>query len=287
MNRRKNTTIRRLKRLVFVIMTIAVAMTAAYLGVRSGFLRSVTEKVFGGVFATTSLLAQETVCGDKCCTKARQLEQRNAELTARLAHVEEKASYLEFIVESATSTPLLRAMNAGDETAITLIAAKVRGRVPGAFDGEIFVDKGSDDGVRTGFSAVTGEGAVGRVIKSGRDHSVVKLVTSRDSAISVAIMSKDDKNAAVFGMANGDGFDRLNARSFPAHSNIKNGMRVVTSGYGDFPGGIDVGTVEKVKYFNHSPAPVIVIRPAVSTGNVRHVILMSRAHNNIKSPVPD
>lgn len=103
----------------------------------------------------------------------------------------------------------------------------------------LLVDAGVSDGVHKGQAVISGEGVIGRVIDSGRRTSRVLLVTDINSRVPVLV--EDSRQQAILAGQN-DAEPAL--IHLPPDSEIKNGARIITSGYGGiFPQGLPIGRV--------------------------------------------
>lgn len=118
----------------------------------------------------------------------------------------------------------------------------VTGRVigmGGTFVRSVLLNVGTEDGVRKGQTAVTGDGFIGRVAEAGRRSARVLLITDLNSRVPVLV-----ENSRARAILAGDNtpFPRLIYGE--ANSDLRVGQRVVTSGdAGAFPQGLPVGII--------------------------------------------
>jgi rod shape-determining protein MreC len=121
--------------------------------------------------------------------------------------------------------------------------AKIVGRSNQAFNQKIFLDAGKDRGISEG-SIVTGDrAAIGRVIETGDNKSVVMLITDSSSRIPV-ISSKTSVRAILAG----NGSNLMELLYLPKNHDIVEGDWIFTSGDGDtLPPAVLIGVVVKSK----------------------------------------
>jgi len=124
------------------------------------------------------------------------------------------------------------------------ITAKVIGNSISGANNWVFLNRGSNDGLRPGMGVVTGSGIVGIVRHVDPNFSAVMSVLHRETKISVIL--KNEKQS--LGSLVWDGKDPalMTLKYVPKHFTVKKGDPIVTSGYSEmFPRGVPVGRVEE------------------------------------------
>ncbi len=168
-----------------------------------------------------------------------ELEDRNAELRARIAELE--GERLRNQDAEQRMVELLRLFDlyfAGD---ISSVAARVVSVPISNFEQTIELDRGSGEGIAIDMPVVTGDGLVGRVVSVSRSRSVVLLITDPESAVGVRLSVSGER-----GIAEGEGPGRpLSVGFVDVSTEILPRELVLTSGLEDspFPGDIPVGRV--------------------------------------------
>lgn len=105
----------------------------------------------------------------------------------------------------------------------------------------IWIDKGSNHGIKKGYPVVTHNGLVGKVISVKSDYSEIILITDPNFSVAVRI----DRNR-VEGILSGKGKNCI-IKYVPLEEEILTGDRLITSGLDEvFPEGILVGTVKSI-----------------------------------------
>lgn len=142
------------------------------------------------------------------------------------------------------------------------VTARVVAEQGGTFVQELVALAGRKDGVQKGHIVMTGEGLLGRIIKTGSGLSHILLVTDINSRLPVMI-----EGTTMRAILAGDNSDQPLLVALPLHQQPKVGDRVVTSHQsGLFPQGLPVGVVSyvsnrtiRVQLFA-SPSKVPVVR---------------------------
>jgi len=130
----------------------------------------------------------------------------------------------------------------------TAVTTSVTARPAGAFEQEIVLPVGFDNGVEEDAPVVTADGLVGRVTRLTADSSRVTLLTDESSAVS----ARDLRTGAVGIVEHGQTGDTLIMTRVRKEDVVKAGDEIVTSGWrsGDltslYPKNILVGRVTSV-----------------------------------------
>jgi rod shape-determining protein MreC len=130
----------------------------------------------------------------------------------------------------------------------TYVATSVTSRPARAFEQEVVLPVGTDNGVTINAPVVTADGLVGRVTELTSDTSRVTLLTDESSAVS----ARDLRTGATGLVEHGQTGDSLVMTRVRKEENVEVGDEVVTSGWrsGDlnslYPKNIKVGVVTSV-----------------------------------------
>src|SRR3990172_7386523 len=108
-----------------------------------------------------------------------QLRTENANLQTQIIALQQQVSEIELL------SALLDFARARPEN--TYQAAAVIGRDPSPFLRYIFINRGSDDGIRRGMPVVAQQGLIGRVAQVTANAAVVELVTDPAAQVSVRL----------------------------------------------------------------------------------------------------
>jgi rod shape-determining protein MreC len=118
-----------------------------------------------------------------------------------------------------------------------IIPAEIERKTPEEINLSYQIGKGSSDGIERNAAVIGFKGAIGKVLKLGKNTSVVQTLKNYNSAISI----KDTRS-------NIEGILKWNKEFFiegiPQYADLKEGDTLVTSGKGSvFPKGLPVGIV--------------------------------------------
>lgn len=176
--------------------------------------------------------------------RARDLEDTNKKLRAALDSVTaENATLQEIKRENEQLRKMLKFQtDRPDVTAV--LANNIGGDASGQME-ILTIDRGSDDGVKTGMAVVSSGGImVGQVYAVKKDRATVLLITDQGSKIPVAT-DRTRTPGVLEGRWQAGG--RLLVRRIPRDGDVKENDLLLTTGVGgDFPKGLIVGQVGQV-----------------------------------------
>ncbi len=151
------------------------------------------------------------------------------------------------------------------------VAAAVIGRDPSPFLQYVFLDKGSDDGIRHGMPVVTQQGLVGRIDAVTAGGARVRLISDASSAVNVRLKSSQ-KEAQIKGSVTGE----VTLEMVPQDVNLQPGELVLTSGLGgNYPQDIVVGQVVSVRKRTNELFQSAAIQTAADLTNLRAVLIIT------------
>ena len=161
-------------------------------------------------------------------------------------------------------------------TEYTPVNATILSRNKSYWFNTITIDKGKKDGIDVDMAVITKNGLIGKITKVSHNSSEVKLITSDDInfKVSVAIKTNEIDNYAIL-----NGFDKktgyIKASGIDKTTEIKKGDTVLTSGLGElFPGGIYVGTVEKVLSDKYNLSKTVLIKTNQNFNDIHYVTIL-------------
>ncbi|MCH8156308.1 MAG: rod shape-determining protein MreC [Nitrospinae bacterium] len=158
--------------------------------------------------------------------------------------------------------------NEGKE--IKSVVASVIGRDATQWSKMIFIDKGTDHGIRENASVVTDAGIVGHIIYASAATSKVLLITDSRSAVDSLF-----QNTRVPGVTIGTGKDLCEMKFVPIEADVKVGDKVLSSGLGGiFPKGRVVGAVVDVVKKKQGLFQDIVVAPSADLLRLEEVLIL-------------
>src|SRR5262249_12468727 len=135
----------------------------------------------------------------------------------------------------------------------------------------VYIDKGSDDGIRNEMPVITADGVVGKVLNVvDSSTSQVLLISDQQSGVG-AILEQSRLQGVLKGRASGE----LVIDKIMTDEDVKPGDRILTSG-GDriFPKGLPVGTVAKVS--KGTEFIQLTVKPAASLTHLEEVLVITK-----------
>lgn len=150
------------------------------------------------------------------------------------------------------------------------------------FSRKVVVDRGSLQGLSTGWPAVDDMGLLGQVTRVYPTSSEITLITSRDQDIPVQVV----RNGLRL-IVSGTGQDRLlEVRFLDMHADLQADDILATSGLdGVYPPGIPVARVVAVEPPRHTPFARAVCAPLAGVGRHRQMLILQR-ETPVTPPLP-
>ncbi len=193
----------------------------------------------------------------------------NQKLRKRITELQFEADARE--TQRAENVRLKRLLDLREEAPRDLIAARVVGRSLDRLGGSLTISKGSADGVSADAAVVTPEGLVGRVERTTPHGARVLTLLHRECSVAVRLERSHVDGVVQWQFGEQPLLDLLYV---PSQEDVKPGDLVVTSGIGGlFPGGIRVGTVQRVGLAENGLMKSVSIRPAVRFQGLQEVLV--------------
>jgi rod shape-determining protein MreC len=204
---------------------------------------------------------------------ARERDQQLQQEVARLR--QEQAAFVE---DAAQGRRLQQLLAFKEQYIASTVAAQVIGTSGSERSHVIYIDKGSDDGLKPEQAVITPDGVVGKLRDVFPHTAQVLLISDPTSGAGVILQS-----TRIRGILRGTDTGQVQINNLTADSRIQPGETVVTSG-GDmvFPRGIPVGTIESIAPDPlHQPYTAITIRPAASLSRLEEVLVITGTQNTL------
>ncbi len=151
------------------------------------------------------------------------------------------------------------------------VASTVIGRDPSPFLQYIFIDRGSDDGIRHGMPVVTEQGLVGRIDAVTANAARVQLITDPSSSINVRLQRLQSE-AMLTGSITGD----ISLEMIPQDLELSPADLVLTSGLGgDYPSDVVIGQVISVRRKATDLFQTASIQPVVDFRSLKAVLVIT------------
>lgn len=145
---------------------------------------------------------------------------------------------------------------------------------------EIRINKGEDDGIKTDMAVTSNDGLIGKVSRTGKHFSEIKLLSSNSKDMKVAVDIKNENNT-YHGILNGYDIQNgvINIENISKNSEVKIGNYVYTNGLGGiYPTGIYIGKVVEVFYDTLGLEKNVKVKTDFTFDKLRYVCVVDRGN---------
>ena len=196
--------------------------------------------------------------------------QQDAQLKQEVARLrEEEASFAE---DAQQGRRLQKLLGFKESYVTSTVAAQVIGTSGSERSHVVYLDKGSEDGLKPEMAVITPDGVVGKIRDVFPHTSQLLLISDPSSGAGVILAT-----TRIRGIVKGTATGRVEIDNLTADSRIKVGEPVVTSG-GDlvFPRGLPVGEIESIAPDPlHQPYTAIRIKTAANLNRLEEVLVIT------------
>ena len=204
----------------------------------------------------------------------RNLAAAREEIAALRATVDEQARTIEELSEAQGEAQVLRDLfnRAAETPEYRRVLADVIGQDTNPAIQSILIDKGVEDGVRTGMPVESARGLVGQIYRSSNNAAQVALLTETASAIPVRLGT-----TRATGILRGAGRGALPTIDWiDLQYVVEVGELVMTSGLGGkFPAGMIIGRVVQVERNEAELFQRAIVQPAVDFRTLESVFVVT------------
>ncbi len=235
----------------------------------SGYLAPVIHAVSTPLVTVQTWVATRYYTLIRPSADATQLVQENESLRSDNARLRNQILSLQ---EQQKDAPALYSLLkiARTTSDSSYIAALVIGRDPSPFLRYLFINQGSDAGLRRGMPVTTDQGLAGRIVSVSAEAAQVQLITDTSSAVNVQLPKGG--NAVLTGSVTGD----ITLEMIPQEAQVSPNDLVITSGLGgSYPPNLVVGRVVGVRKEQTALFQSAAVQPAVQFGNIRWVLVIT------------
>lgn len=129
------------------------------------------------------------------------------------------------------------------------------------------INRGTESGIEAGHVVIAGEGLVGKVTDAGKGWAKVSTIIDQNIKVSFKLKG----NLDLIGVSNDVEKGRIQGFMLDSSAKIESGEQLITSGMGEYPEGIDVGTITRTKYDKDRHLLTVTIKPAVDFTSLQKV----------------
>lgn len=222
---------------IFVIAAVGTLIFSAVDPQRVSIVRTSVADAVVPVLGAVTKPFQSAILFVRDISGLSELQAENARLSQENLRLREW--YQTALLLEAENKSLRELLHVRIDPENRFITAQVLADSGNTFVKSLLVAAGNEDGAQKGQAVISGEGVIGRIVESGNKVSRVLLLTDINSRVPVLV--EDSSQHAILA-----GQNDINPAlvHLPSGSEIKNGARIITSGYGGiFPHGLPVGRV--------------------------------------------
>lgn len=191
-----------------------------------------------------------------------ELRERNQELTARNAELEEAEK---------TADRLQSLLDLQDTYSLQSTAARIIASSSDSWSSTVTIDKGTLAGITVGMPVTDSAGVIGQTIECGPTSAVVRLLNDENSSVSAML-----QDSRTQGMLHGSADGTVKLTLIGSDQTVKAGDTVVTSGLGGvFPKGLPLGTVSNVSRRSGALYLDIQVQLLSTTENYEEVLVIT------------
>ena len=165
---------------------------------------------------------------------------------------------------------LRKVLNLGLEKEFTLVISQVIGKE--ISQDSLIINRGVKDGISKGLPVITEQKVlVGKIGEVYGDFSEVQLISHKENVFDAKILDTE-----IFGLVKGKGNLKLSLDLIPREKEIKIGDEIITTVLGgNFPPGLLIGEIEKIKKSDVSPFQEAEIKPAFDIGDLNLLFIIT------------
>ncbi|NOX19237.1 MAG: rod shape-determining protein MreC [Chlorobi bacterium] len=249
----------------YFVLVVLLFISLAFLPLNKGEkLRNIKRYAFG-TFAYLTYLENQIAEFFTNTKEIERLQKQNAHLML------ENNLLREYALENRE---LRKMLSFQDSSAYPLLPAKVISKLISSIQGNLIIDRGENDGVKTGMPVITPEGLVGLVVETFSEFSIVR--TLQNSNFKLAVEIQRNRFAGILGW---DGIN-LFIKNVPTSVIVKEGDRVITSDIGTLlPPQISVGVTMKPEKTVSGLLGNIFVKPFVDFSSVKNLFVVKVLQN--------
>jgi rod shape-determining protein MreC len=238
--------------LVFVLAVLSLSLKRApVVQTAEGVIISLTAPVMNGLNYVGNSL-ERLWLGYFYLVGARK---ENVELKRQLQeYAQKEVRYREALLLARRLEALL---DLKKQLALPITGARVVAYDPSQWSRCVIVDTGKSEGITVGLPVLSGDGIVGRIVKTYPNYAKVMLIVDRNSGADAMV-----QRTRVRGILQGKGGNRCSLEYVPKNADVEVGDLILASGLGGiYPAGQVFGRVTQVDKKTHGPFQEIMVTP--------------------------
>jgi len=250
---------------------VALALLLAVVG-QAGILRPVqgaflditapVTNLLSGVFRPVATLLSDAGSLHDLQDENRRLRLQNEDLQSQVVQLQR---------DSERAKELESALGIGQQSgAETRVAATIVNRISTPFEAVVSIDRGTNDGIRTGMVALSAQGTlIGTVTQAFPGSAFLRLITDSRSKVNAQIQESKVDGIVRGTPGRGLTFDL-------AQAEIKAGDTIISSGLGgNYPPGLPIGKVSAVSGSTQDLFRKVTVEPFVRLSTATTVLVLT------------
>lgn len=137
------------------------------------------------------------------------------------------------------------------------------------------IDKGTNDGIKKDMAVITTNGLIGKISKTTKTTSEVKLLTSDDITYKTSVVIRVD-NKDYYAILNGynEETNLLKVTAIDKNIPSKTGAAILTSGLGNMPQGIYIGSVVSSNIDSYDLSKTVYVKSNQDFSTINYVTIL-------------
>lgn len=132
------------------------------------------------------------------------------------------------------------------------------------------INVGSVDKVKEGDIVVNGRGLVGTVYSVGKNWAKVKSLADESSKVSFKLSG----NMELIGILDSFSDGEMEGFMLDSNARVEEGDKIITSGMGVYPTGLEIGKITKIRYDSDSQLERVTVKPTVDFTSLQKVTVI-------------
>lgn len=205
-------------------------------------------------------------------TRFNNLNYENKNLEAKLNDLKITETEIEMLKQELSELKsLLKLKNSNTDT--KKVFAKVTLRNPEFWNKTIVIDKGTKDKIKVGDAVITEHGLIGMITDTATNSATIRLITdsSKENQISVEVKKNKKTYQGIIKNYQNDIFE---IEGMTNYDGVKIGDNIYTTGLGNFPSDLYIGTVTKIKQDQYGISKILEVTPKQNMNQIRYVAVL-------------
>lgn len=143
----------------------------------------------------------------------------------------------------------------------------------------ITIDKGTKDGIEEGMAVITTNGLIGKISKTTKSSSEVKLLTSDDVTYKTSVIIRVDEKD-YYAILNGydEETNLLKVTAIDKNIDVKTGDTVLTSGLGKMPQGLYIGAIVSSEVDKYDLSKTVYVETKQNFSTINYVTVLKESN---------